>query len=109
MTKACDREDYDPGIQSITLRQAINRIKKIFPNDKIEMKADYHDIFGFITLQDGRILYISANDERYSPDVYSHMLVRSATSTKDHTGGRNNYFNLFKDSREQIISKVYGR
>lgn len=109
MTRACDREDYDPGIQPITLRQAINRIKKIFPNDKVQIDKCYHYISGFITLQDGRILYVSSRDERYEADVYKRMLVRSAESTTDYTGGRNNYFDLFKESREKIISKAYWR
>ena len=106
MTRACDRENYDPGIQSITLRQAINKIKKLFPEDKVEMTKGYHFISGFITLKDGRILYMSAQDERYDKDTYTKMLVRSAKSTKDYTGGSNNFFNLFTDSREKIISKV---
>ena len=109
MTRACDREDYDPGRQSITLRQAINRIKKLFPNDKVEIDRCYHFISGFVTLNDGRILYMSSSDERYENNVYEKILVRSATSTKDYTGGINNRFNLFKDNREKIISKAYRR
>lgn len=108
MSSRKNSENYDPGIQPITMRQAINRIKKLFPNDKVEMKVNYHYISGFVTLKDGRILYMSASDERYFDKVYEHMLVRTAITTKDYTGGRNNYFNLFKHNREQIISMCYG-
>lgn len=107
MTRVCDREDYDPGCQSITMRQAINKIKKLFPNDKVEMKINHHEFSGFVTLQDGRILYMSSSDERYFKDVYTNMLVRSAQHTKDWTGGSNNWFNLFTDNREQIINRIW--
>ena len=108
MSSRRNNESYDPGCQSITMRQAINRIKKIFPNDKVEMEINHHEFSGFVTLQDGRLLYISSYDERCFKDVYSNMLVRTAKHTKDWSGGRNNYFNLFKHNREQIISMCYG-
>lgn len=100
-------ECYDPGCQPITMRQAINRIKKIFPEDDVRMEICFHYISGFIILKDGRILYMSSSDERFFDGVYKHMLVRSVKDTKDFSGGSNNYFNLFTDNRQQIISRVY--
>lgn len=102
-----NHECYDPGIQPITMRQAINRIKKIFPEDDVRINIDFHYISGFITLKDGRILYVSSSDERFSNEVYKRMLVRTAKNTKDFSGGSNNYFNLFTETRDQIISKCY--
>lgn len=51
-------------------------------------------VSGFIKNPDGKFIYFSISDVRGSEDWYKNLLLRTATSTKDFTGGRNQYASL---------------
>jgi hypothetical protein len=62
----------------------------------------------FMKNKNGKMVYISCNDVRYSPGYspegwYNNLLVRTAEHEKDYTGGRNNYSTL-EGLKEQAIN-----
>jgi hypothetical protein len=69
-------------------------LTKMFSFDKEVVvtvsKGGYCDVSGFISRRD-RHVYFSVSDFRHWKSVLNDMLVRTATSTRDFTGGRNQY------------------
>ena len=68
---------------------------------------NHFDLTGFFQRKDGQIFYFSISDIRWSKDT---MLVRTANSFQDFTGGMNQFVPLgnvdcFKERFESIISK----
>ena len=57
-------------------------------------KPNHFGVSGFFELPDKRIFYFSIGDLRWCKNS---MLIRTATSFKDYTGGRNNDIPLDKD------------
>lgn len=58
-------------------------------------KPNHFDMSGFFTLNN-QIWYFRIEDLRWSKD---NMLLRTAKSNKDYTGGQNQYVNLFDETR----------
>lgn len=54
-----------------------------------------HYCFSVFIKNDGMYVYLSVSDVRFfSSDWYEHILVRTAKSAKDYTGGCNQYVNI---------------
>lgn len=90
----------------MTLRQTINKIKKLFSNDNVFLKINYHYLSGFILLDNGQYIYVSSNDERINPKWENNMLFRTAKDNKDYSGGMNYFFDINEISREDILKRL---
>ncbi len=65
----------------------------------------HYDISGFLE-KDGKYVYFSVSDVRYYPaGWYTNILIRTATSLHDYTGGRNNYTTL--DNLPSRVSMLF--
>ena len=92
----------------ITLNKLRNVIKKLFNDDKVELKKRYHYISGFITLKNNKIIYCLSMDDRMIKDLKDKVLFRTAKDLKDYTGGTNNFFNLNNVlNKNEIIKTLY--
>ncbi len=87
----------------MTLRQTINKIKKLFKGNDCFLKVNFHYLSGFIKIED-KWIYVSSNDERFNPKYEENLLFRTAKDNKDFTGGRNNFFNINIVKKEQILN-----
>lgn len=78
------------------LKQNLNLIKKELKKIKardIKIKINYHYFSGFFKVNDN-IFYLSCFDERYNPKYMDNILIRTAESFKDFSGGKNNFSNI---------------
>ena len=83
-----------------TFKREIKAILKPYC-EKVEIgKPNHFDLTGFIQLKDNRIYYISVGDIRWSKE---NMLIRTAESFKDYTGGSNNAIGLDKDFIDNLL------
>jgi hypothetical protein len=105
-------ESYQPPNKTnkLSLRQIINKIKKMFTGDKVEIQVNFHYASGFITLNDskhnGKVIYVNTGDERYENNIIEHVLFRTAKHTKDYTGGSNHHFDLNKTDKQIIVDRI---
>lgn len=63
-------------------------------------KGHYY-VSAFVQRSDGQIIYISLSDVRSGENAFNSVLVRTAASDKDFTGGRNSYTGV-----EDLASKI---
>jgi len=66
-------------------------LRKNFDITEIKMSRGHFYISGFFQLADGRIWYFSLGDVRWGD---GKLLVRTAKSFEDYTGGANNFLKL---------------
>jgi len=74
------------------------RIKRSLPAETslANFSRGHYYVSGFVQYKD-RYIYFSISDVRFFPGQWhSHILVRTAESDKDYTGGSNNYTTLEK-------------
>lgn len=72
----------------------------------IKFNVEHFYIFGFIEKLDGQLVYFNISDVRFFKDAwYNNLLYRSATSTKDYTGGMNHHVEL-RELKNAIGRKV---
>jgi hypothetical protein len=81
-------------------RTDFKKLLKPYIKDMVISKG-YFYVSGFFELIDGRIYYFSISDVRWSKDS---MLIRTAKSFVDYTGGCNGYVNM-NDKFEQNLLK----
>lgn len=77
-------------------------VKKVLKDYCAEIKfsVGHFYISGFARMHNGTIIYFSISDVRFFPDEwYNHVLIRTATSFTDYTGGSNHCTTL-KDMGE---------
>lgn len=73
-------------------KKEFTALLKKFGAKTIEIsKPNHFDLTGFFQMESGQIWYISVGDVRWSK---SEMLIRTAQSFKDYTGGHNQYVTL---------------
>jgi len=71
-------------------------IKKRLPDgaELVNFHVGHYDLSGFIYL-DGQYIYLSISDVRHFPRRWhDNILIRTAKSNQDYTGGSNNYVAL---------------
>lgn len=71
-------------------RKTVNDFKKHFSDvaDNIQLSKGHFYFSGFLTRKrDGQVIYFSISDVRFFPG--ERMLIRTAKSYRDYTGGRN--------------------
>jgi len=71
-------------------RKTVNDFKKHFSDvaDNIQLSKGHFYFKGFLTRKrDGQVIYFSISDVRYFPQT--DMLIRTAKSYRDYTGGPN--------------------
>jgi hypothetical protein len=79
-------------------RKEKNRLTKIFKElgcTNIKMDYGFYYFSGFLTSKNGQIYYFSCSDIRHFN--YNQLLIRTATSYKDYTGGSNQYIGITKE------------
>jgi hypothetical protein len=66
-------------------------IRRALPGFRCTFRRGHFFISGFAeNLRTGKLVYFSCSDVRFFPDRwYSDILIRTAESTSDFTGGRN--------------------
>src|SRR5574344_1629700 len=79
-------------------RKYINYLKSICANnygwELCEVSKNHYEFTAFFRC-DSRYIYFSISDVRYSfNEWYNNILIRTADSEKDYTGGRNQYTTL---------------
>jgi len=74
----------------------IKELKRYYDINCITFNYGHFYISGFFSLEDGRIFYFSIPDVR-SPSDQNRMLIRTAKSFKDYTGGSNNFITIKED------------
>ena len=68
----------------------------------VEYDVGHYYVSGFVK-RDGNYAYFSIPDVRYFPgEWYSNILIRTAKSDKDYTGGSNGYTTLEKFGEEVL-------
>ena len=75
-----------------------SRLTKILKEkgcSKIEMSYGFYYFSGFFTSQTGQIYYFSSSDIRHFG--YNQLLIRTAKSYTDYTGGSNNFCGISKN------------
>lgn len=80
-------------------RREKNRLTKIFKEKgctNIQMNYGFYYFSGFFTSPSGQIYYFSASDVRHFD--YNRLLIRTAKSYDDYTGGSNQFTNIDKQS-----------
>lgn len=85
-------------------------VKKNLPNqaELVDFSVDYYDLHGFIQREQSNFVYFSTSDVRYFKNKWRNkILVRTASSAKDFTGGSNNYTNLenFKKNVKRLLER----
>ena len=83
-------------------------VKSALPPDAklVSFDVGHYDLCGFIR-KNGKFAYFSIPDVRYFPRKWQdNILVRTAKSEKDYTGGDNHYTSLknFRNNIEKLIS-----
>jgi hypothetical protein len=68
-------------------------LKKHFDIKEIRMSRGHFYISGFFQLTDGRIWYYSLGDVRWG-SFRDQLLIRTAKSFEDYTGGSNNFVDI---------------
>jgi len=89
-------------------RKASNAIKKQLSSiaDDIQISRGHFYLSGFFTAKNGQIYYFSIDDVRWGG--HNNMLIRTADSYKDYTGGRIMYIRTndhFKSDVQSIIGE----
>jgi hypothetical protein len=80
-------------------RKEKNRISKVLTQrgcTNLEMSYGFYYFSGFFTAPSGQIYYFSCSDVRHFG--YDKLLIRTAKSYKDYTGGSNDYVGVDNDS-----------
>ena len=75
-----------------------NAIKKALPENAktVKLNTGHFYVSGFIE-REGKFVYFSVSDVRYfANEWYNHILIRTAKSERDFTGGFNEYTTLEK-------------
>jgi hypothetical protein len=73
---------------------------------KIEMHRGHFYFSGFFTRKsDGKIFYFSCDDVRFKV-MDSTLLIRTAVSYEDYTGGRNNFIKFNEDFENNLINFI---
>jgi hypothetical protein len=83
----------------IWARKEFNRLKKILTEKNctnIQLNYGFYYFSGFFTAPSGQIYYISCSDVRH--ESYNRLLIRTAKSYSDFTGGQNNFVKTDKES-----------
>ena len=73
----------------------------------VSFHRGHYEVSGFVERQ-GKFVYFSVSDVRFFPgEWYNNILVRTAQSDKDYTGGRNCYTSLenFTDSIDKLLQQ----
>jgi hypothetical protein len=76
-------------------RKEKNRISKVLTQrgcTNLEMNYGFYYFSGFFTAPSGQIYYFSCSDVRHFG--YNKLLIRTAKSYKDYTGGSNDYIGV---------------
>lgn len=86
-------------------KSEITKVWKELGAVKIEVNRGHFYSYGFAELADHRIYYFNLGDVRGG----GSMFIRTATSFKDFTGGRNEWASVenFKQDVEKIIRRDY--
>jgi hypothetical protein len=80
-------------------RKEKNRISKVLTQrgcTNLEMSYGFYYFSGFFTAPSGQIYYFSCSDVRHFG--YDKLLIRTAKSYKDYTGGSNDCVGVDNDS-----------
>ena len=88
--------DLGQGFKDFFNREK-NRISRILWErgcKKVQMNYGFNYFSGFFTAPSGQIYYFSCSDVRHWG--YDQLLIRTATSYKDFTGGSNQYVGVKK-------------
>ena len=96
---------------NIFAREFKKYVKKNLPSgaELVNFSKDHYDLSGFIK-KEKRFVYFSISDVRFFPNKwFTDILIRTAKSGKDYTGGSNNYTSLefFTPSVEKLLNKEY--
>ena len=90
-----------------TFKREFTKILKPLTDEILFSKPNHFDVSGFFRLKadlrwdrSGIIYYFNIGDLRWDKEA---MLIRTAKSFEDYTGGRNNYINLDKN----FVSNLY--
>ena len=87
-----------------------NYLKKVCKNHGWELVkfSPNHYCFSCFIKKDDKYVYMSVSDVRYfSKEWYNNILVRTAKSDHDYTGGSNNYTDL--DGLEKNVKRLFER
>lgn len=79
-------------------RKEKNRLTKIFKEKgctNIQLNYGFYYFSGFFTSPSGQVYYISCSDVRHF--TYNRLLIRTAQSYTDYTGGSNQYVGIKKE------------
>ena len=79
-------------------RKEKNRISKVLTQrgcTNLEMSYGFYYFSGFFTAPSGQIYYFSCSDVRHFG--YDKLLIRTAKSYKDYTGGSNQWVGISKE------------
>ena len=84
---------------------ATREIKKMLKDyiKEVKFSKGHFCVSGFIRLNDDRIFYLSLPDVRWNKGP---MLVRTANSFKDYSGGSNCFVRLDDNFEENLLSKI---
>ena len=78
------------GFYRLFKREFSKALRKTFDITEIRMSRGHFYISGFFRLADGRIWYFSLGDVRWGA-FRDRLLIRTAKSFEDYTGGANNF------------------
>lgn len=85
-------------------------IKRELPEgyELVSFNRGHFYVSGFIKGLDNKYVYFSTSDVRYFKDGwYNNILIRTAKSDKDFTGG-NNMFTTFENLKDNIVKLLGG-
>ena len=88
-------------------RKGCNFFKKTLKDvaTDIVMSKGHFYFSGFFTVKStGKIYYFSISDVRFFPG--SDLMIRTAVSYKDYTGGRNNYMKVDKGLGSRLLEFI---
>jgi hypothetical protein len=88
-------------------RKTVNDFKKHFSDvaDNIQLSKGHFYFSGFLTRKrDGQVIYFSISDVRYFPG--DAMLIRTAKSYQDYTGGRNHRVTIDQDFEQNFKKAI---
>ena len=88
---------------------ARREMKKVAASIGAEMVefSPSHFYFSAFFKKDGKFVYVNVGDVRYESNWYDNVLIRSAKSEKDYTGGSNNFCSI--DNLGDKMNNIFER
>lgn len=84
-------------------RKVKKELGKILP--KLKLNKGYFYFSGFFTANNGQVFYISISDVRFL--CGTPLLIRTAKSYTDFTGGRNQFITIDNDLTKDLLKYVH--